>query len=36
VVLALNAAAMGLSRKGDAVKSNGTQVRRSLTGGNQS
>ena len=35
-VLALDEAAMGLSRKGDAVKSNGTRVRRSRTGGKHS
>ncbi len=35
-VLALDEAAMGVSRKGDAVKSNGFRVRRSLTGGKHS
>jgi circadian clock protein KaiC len=35
-VLALDEAAMGLSRKGDAVKSNGIRVRRSLTGAKHS
>jgi len=36
VVLALDEAAMGRSRKGDAVKSNGIRVRPSLTGGKHS
>jgi circadian clock protein KaiC len=35
-VLALDEAAMGRSRKGDAVVTNGTRVRRNGTGGRQS
>jgi hypothetical protein len=36
VVLALDEAAMGRSRKGDVVKTNGSRVRRNVTGGVQS